>query len=94
MQTGRTRRAALWIRLLESSWTKRWTGSGTAAQRAVGVPCLEDLKARWDGGPGQPEPMAAVGTGWAGSSPPIQAILWFYELAEKFYGGRTKLSKL
>ena len=47
-----------------------------AAQRAVGAPSLQALKARWDGALGSLNwwgavlPMAGGGTGWALSSPP------------------------
>jgi len=42
-------RAALWRRILESWWTKKWTGTGTAAQRAEHAPSLEVPEVRLNG---------------------------------------------
>ena len=53
------------------------------AQRAVGAPSLQALKARWDGALGSLSwwgaalPMAGGGTGWAPRSPPACAFLQY-----------------
>jgi len=72
-------------------------GAGTAAQRAVGAPSLQALKARWDGALGSLSwwgaalPMAGGGTGWALSSLQPEP---FYVLCSSDTGGCFLLDKL